>query len=535
MESTTLRGTFGFVEFENGKVIKKPFENQEVSTNREYIAYARMDQNLSLSIAKLYQVELSTHEKQFEYVSMLRFENAGTDLSQWLHSQRRFDPVDVLLKPLLDTLEYLNRIGIVHGDLHPRNICVHCNARGQLTAKLIDFGRSVVLRDAAQWVHQPNFVKCWTDPLTGMLSDQMHLPKADSKEAIIECLYNVCLHRDPMSVIAVAAAKGSKALPAGLTLGLADDVYGLGMCAVRSLTNFYDLPWEEWRLLNDLDTIAEFQELLAALSSLFQWNPAWDASFFTDLHLRLRPELHCADHTGLFESKTRAIEIYLQSVIPLFPHFFDHLTKVYDNETSDLVRRCVHPDRHHRYPQTTRRKMRNEEGEVKFSRRGVIRPVLVEEMGVVHILLGHCWVMTGIVGSGRVKWLNAVQGMITGDRQGVVVLKLFIDKAQELDPSLTKTYRNWPFDFEMQRDSWLEWLAAHDLEKKADPVRDMEPDPQPPSNDTSAQEESQRTLPGEQPEKKRPRAGSSCEKGDLSAEDTSKAIDLTCRPPDEVW
>ena len=532
MESTTLKGTYGFVEFKDGKVIKKPLEDQEISTNREYIAYTRMDQNLSLSIAKLYQIELSTHERQFEYVSTLWFENAGTDLSRWFESQWRFDPVDVLLNPLLATLKYLDEIGIVHGDLHPRNICVQCNARGRLTAKLIDFGRSVVLRDTTEGVYHPNFVKCWADPLTGMLSDQMHLPKPDSKEAIIECLYNVCLYRDPMSVIAVAAAKGSKALPAGLTLGLVDDVYGLGMCTVHSLTSFYDLPWEKWRLLDNLDTVVEFQELLVALNSLFQWNPAWDASYFTDLHLRLR---HCTDDIGLFESKTRAIEIYLQSVIPLFPQFFDHLTKVYGNETRDLVRRCVHPDRHHRYPQTTRRKMRDDRGEVKFSCGGVIRPVLVKETGVVHILLGHCWVMTGVVGSGRVKWLNAVQGMITGDKQGVVALKLFIDKALELDPSLTKTYRDWPFDFEMQRDFWLKWLAVHDLERKVDPERDMEPDPRPLSNGTSAPEESRRTLPGEQPEKKRQRARSSCEKRNMAAEDTSKGIDLSCRSPDAVW
>lgn len=535
MESITLKGSYGLVEFKDGKVTKTPLENQEISTNREYIAYKRMDQNLSMSIAKLYQIEVSTDERQFEYVSTLWFENAGTDLCRWFESQWHFDPVDVLLKPLLAALEYLDEIGIVHSDLHPRNICVHCNVRGRLTAKLIDFGRSVVLRDTAEWVHHPKFVQCCVDPLTGMLSDQMHLPKSDSKEAIIESLYNICLHRDPMSVIAVTAAKGSKALPAGLTLGLVDDIYGLGMCTVRSLTNFYNLPWEKWRLLDNLNTVVEFQELLAALSSLFEWNPAWDASFFTNLHPRLRPETHYTDDIGLFESKTRAIEIHLQRVIPLFPHFFDHLTKVYDNETSDLVRRCVHPDRHHRYPQTTKCKKRDDGGEVKFSRGGVIRPVLIKETGVIHILLGHCWVMTGVVGSGRVKWLNAVQGMIANDKQGVVALKLFIDKALELDPSLTKTYRDWPFDFEMQKDSWLKWLAVHDLERTVNPEHDMAPDPQPPSNGTSAPEESRRTPPGEQQEKKRQRVGSSCEKRDMPAEDTSKEIDLRCRSPYAVW
>ena len=45
-------------------------------------------------------------------------------------SQWRFDPVDVLLNPLLAALEYLDEIGIVHGDLHPRNVCVDCDVRG---------------------------------------------------------------------------------------------------------------------------------------------------------------------------------------------------------------------------------------------------------------------------------------------------------------------------------------------------------------------------------------------------------------------
>ena len=45
-------------------------------------------------------------------------------------------------------------------------------------------------------------------------------------------------------------------------------------------------------------------------------------------------------------------------------------------------------------------------------------------------------------------------------RQGAVALKLFIEKSIELEPSLKeKRYREWPFDFELQKGAWLRTLA----------------------------------------------------------------------------
>ena len=45
-----------------------------------------------------------------------------------------------------------------------------------------------------------------------------------------------------------------------------------------------------------------------------------------------------------------------------------------------------------------------------------------DRSGVIHVSVGHCWIMTGIVGSGRVKWLHAANGQMMGGKRGVKVV-----------------------------------------------------------------------------------------------------------------
>ena len=149
-------------------------------------------------------MDIETYTGELAFVTTLWFEDAGTDLEQWLISQWFFDPVDVLLRPLLSTLEYLEEIGLLHLDIHTRNVCVLLDARGQLTAKLIDFGRSVVLRDTEEWVYHPNHHEYWIDPLTGVVSEQDHFPTLDAKEAAMEQIYSAIPCRDPLAVVGLA-------------------------------------------------------------------------------------------------------------------------------------------------------------------------------------------------------------------------------------------------------------------------------------------------------------------------------------------
>ena len=175
------------------------------------------------------------------FVDALFFEDISTNLEQWFLSQWLFDPVEILLRPLLSTLEYLENIGVLHLDVHPCNVCVCLDGRGQLTAKLIDFGRSVVLRDDNKWGCHPKYTGYLVDHLTGVFSNQDHLPKPYMKEETMEELYNLSSCRDPMALVALVV-KGQQKFPSGLTLGPADDVYALGMCVVLSLTMFLHVP-----------------------------------------------------------------------------------------------------------------------------------------------------------------------------------------------------------------------------------------------------------------------------------------------------
>ncbi|CAH3183321.1 unnamed protein product, partial [Porites lobata] len=264
------------------------------------------------------------------------------------------------------------------------------------------------------------------DPLTGVFSNQDHLPKPAAKEATMEELYNLSFCRDPMALVALVV-KGQQEFPSGLTLGPADDVYALGMCVVRSLTMFLHVPWGEWKALHQVESDAEFSEKLRVLCDIVRRNPA-----------------------------ARAVEIRLHSVSTLYPHFFDRLTEVYDDATSQLISKCVHPDRHRRY----KRGWKSEKKRQKFVRRGSVDVQVVRDKRVIHLSLGRCWIMTGVVESGTVKWWTAARGAMMNDkRRGAVALKLFIEKSIELEPSLKdKRYREWPFDFELQKEAWLRTL-----------------------------------------------------------------------------
>lgn len=469
MKRALIKGSYGYVTFDedNERAIKHFHEAREPCANREYIAYKRMAPKLdTLSVARLWHLNVEDDkETRATFVTSLVFENAGYDLFAWFRSQRLFDPVDVLLRPLLSTLEHLEEIGLVHSDVHVGNVCVRCDARGELKAKFVDFGRSVVLRDSEAWQCHPVCRNYLMDPKTKTVSDQCHIPNQNAREAIMRDLYNVSAHRDPMALVALAVRTAGSSFPGGLTLGPADDVYGLGICVVRALTKFFVAP-REWRAFHELSDNHDFDDKVCILGDILRRNPAWDASFFTDLHLRMNPTSWKLEDVKKFEASARAVEIRLQGVDTLYTHFFDHMTEVYDKETSDLVKECVHPDRHHRYrhrrPEKGKRK--NHEERAVFIRKGTMDVSVVREKGIIHVSIGHCWVLTGEVGSGRVKWWQATRGAILRNNRGAAALKQFIDNALELDRELkeVKNYVDWPFDFELQKREWLATLALHD-------------------------------------------------------------------------
>ena len=291
---------------------------------------------------------------------------------------------------------------------------------------------------------------------------------------------------DPMALVALAVRTAGSSFPAGLTLGPPDDVYGLGICVVRALTKFL-LPPGEWNVLNESSDSHDFDDKVRVLCDILRRNPAWDASFFTDLHLRMNPTSSKLEDVKQFEASARAVEIRLQQVETLYVHFFDHLTEVYGKETSDLVRECAHPDRHHRYTHRRLKKRKrkdDEEGSAMLTRKGAIDASVAREKGIIHVSIGHCWVLTGEVGSGRVRWWQATRGAILHENRGALALKLFIDNALEVDPDLKKVenYADWPFEFELQRREWLATLALHDP-AAARLGRDMEQDLRLPSFD----------------------------------------------------
>ena len=132
MERVNPRGTYGYVEFKDGLDINRPHKDMDPFANREFIAYKCMNPILDkLSVARLYEVGVLRCSEQLSFVDALFFEDISTGLEQWFLSQWLFHPVEVLLRPLLSTLEYLENIGVLLLDVHPRNVCAHLDKRGQ--------------------------------------------------------------------------------------------------------------------------------------------------------------------------------------------------------------------------------------------------------------------------------------------------------------------------------------------------------------------------------------------------------------------
>ena len=88
----------------------------------------------------------------------------------------------------------------------------------------------------------------------------------------------------------------------------------------------------------------------------------------------------------------------------------------------------------------------------------------------------------GSRGVGQSEVVDRSTGAMMNDkRRGAVALKLFIEKSIELEPSLNdKRYREWPFDFKLQKEARLRMLALYGhKEHQEHPERDTEPDPLP--------------------------------------------------------
>lgn len=507
-EDDRFEGTYGVVEVKDGKAVKKAKWNAEVFLNREAIAYMRMKgRDEDIAICKIFDciVHYNDHSPLYSsYVNSLTMEDAGASLKGWITAGWFFDPISVLLHPLLKALEFLNRRGIVQADLHAGNICVSRDQEGNLKAKLIDFGSSVVVRDEEEWPcytleeefeTTTNSTRQFIDPRTQLPSNQSSPPSKDIGEVELKTMYNFPLHRDPLSLIAVAASHEG-CIPRGLVLGNADDVYGLGMCIVRMLTMLVEMPSQDWYALNTwCRAFADDVRLkMETLGRLLRYNPAWDSRFFRDLHTRFRPVSENPEDAVKMEASARAIEAYLSGVNTLYPNFFVHLDEVYDAQTSDLVRRCVHPDRHSRYNHTSSEPISKSRKATIPRRYAAIRQrdlkVKIFARNGIHVHLGHCWIMTGIVRGGRMIWWNAVRAMTTCVqrlRQSTRVMRsalnMFISEVQKSDSSLKALpCTEWPFDHAIQRREWLKLLELYCLPKPT-AGRDTGPNLVPRSND----------------------------------------------------
>ena len=275
-----LKGGYGSVHFKNGKAIKRPLRDFDFSIKREFIAYARVEETADLCFPRLFQYALVCDKQSgLPFVDELVFEDAGMALEDWLIAEWFFDPVIVLLHPLLSALKRLKNLGSVHADLHPGNVCVRCDADERLT---IDFGNSFVLKDTERWAR--GGIGVWVDPRTELLSDQDSPPLPEAREVELTHLCNLPLFRDPLALAATVVTHEST-FPKGLTIGHADDVYALGMCVTQMLTMFHDVPWHEWRRLNTLRSSKEendrFQVEKVLLGQILQHNPAWDSALFS--------------------------------------------------------------------------------------------------------------------------------------------------------------------------------------------------------------------------------------------------------------
>jgi len=470
-----LEGGFGVVEVKNGKVVKKAEQDARIYLNREVIAYERMkERNNDIAICKFFEslVHEGRSPTDLSLTFSLTLEDAGTSLEKWIESQWFFDPISVLLHPLLDALEFLKNLGLVHADVHAGNICIARGAKGHLRAKFIDFGCSVVVRDEEEWPCHFHEDEClFIDPRTQLPSNQTFPPSKDIGEIELKTLCYPPLYRDPLSLIALAASHEG-CLPDGLVLGNADDVYGLGMCIVRMLTMFIDCPWTEWFALDYSSRDDDLGLKMKVLGNILQYNPAWNSRLFRDLRTRIRPVSTEPEDVKKMETSVREIEAHLVDLYTLYPNFFPQLEHVYDAHTSDLVRSCVEPDRNRRYDHTS--------GETSLKRRKTKRPrrfvdVRAKDLEVqsgpknrIHVRVGNCWIMTGIVDSGRMVWWNAARGMMTCPSTRVMkkALEMFISKVQKSDSSLKKRpCTEWPFDHSIQGEEWLKVLELCGLPK----------------------------------------------------------------------
>ena len=108
------KGNYGIVEVKTGKILKRPKYLECANTNREAIAFQRLKPQLkNLNFARLDKIYVydDDDERKPIFVCELWSEDVGNDLFWWCKSGWLFDPVKVLFKTLLPTIDELNQFG----------------------------------------------------------------------------------------------------------------------------------------------------------------------------------------------------------------------------------------------------------------------------------------------------------------------------------------------------------------------------------------------------------------------------------------
>ena len=109
-------------------------------------------------------IELMLHERKYPYkIVWLFLQNCGPTLTQYINSFRdkhgkakARDQLGVVCDTIYSQIETLRDSGVVHGDLHPENICVHPDG----TVYFLDFGWCMSSKFHMEKAEKEYYQKC---------------------------------------------------------------------------------------------------------------------------------------------------------------------------------------------------------------------------------------------------------------------------------------------------------------------------------------------------------------------------------------